>query len=66
QDPPLAVPTSRVPPEADFSAVAHGPTLLQRRVAKRADIRLTAVGDVLLAARKTTLAHLDPDEVDVR
>ncbi|MBZ6129393.1 ATP-grasp ribosomal peptide maturase [Streptomyces olivaceus] len=65
QDPPLAVPTSRVPPEADFSAVAHGPTLLQRRVAKRADIRLTAVGDELLAARKTT-AHPDPDEVDVR
>ncbi|MFI8946349.1 ATP-grasp ribosomal peptide maturase [Streptomyces sp. NPDC053750] len=66
QDPPLAVPTSRVPPEADFSAVAHGPTLLQRRVAKRADIRLTVVGDELLAARKTTLAALDPDEVDVR
>ncbi|MGV9283845.1 ATP-grasp ribosomal peptide maturase [Streptomyces sp. NPDC003730] len=66
QDPPLAVPTSRVPPEADFSAVAHGPTLLQRRVAKHADIRLTAVGDVLLAARKTTLASLDPAEVDVR
>ncbi|MFJ7240660.1 ATP-grasp ribosomal peptide maturase [Streptomyces olivaceus] len=65
QDPPLAVPTSRVPPEADFSAVAHGPTLLQRRVAKRADIRLTAVGDELLAARKTT-AHPDPHEVDVR
>ncbi|MFG2683505.1 ATP-grasp ribosomal peptide maturase [Streptomyces sp. NPDC048392] len=66
QDPPLAVPTSRVPPEADFSAVAHGPTLLQRRVAKRADIRLTAVGEALLAARKTALASLDPDEVDVR
>ena len=66
QDPPLAVPTSRVPPEADFSAVAHGPTLLQRRVAKRADIRLTVVGEELLAARKTALAHLGPDEVDVR
>ncbi|MFJ7768530.1 ATP-grasp ribosomal peptide maturase [Streptomyces sp. NPDC097107] len=66
QDPPLAVPTSRVPPEADFSAVAHGPTLLQRRVAKRADVRLTVVGDELLAARKTTLAGSDPDEVDVR
>ncbi|CAL9665610.1 ATP-grasp ribosomal peptide maturase [Streptomyces sp. enrichment culture] len=66
QDPPLAVPTSRVPPEADFSSVAHGPTLLQRRVAKRADIRLTAVGDELLAARKATSADMDPDEVDVR
>ncbi|GAA2573500.1 MULTISPECIES: ATP-grasp ribosomal peptide maturase [Streptomyces] len=66
QDPPLAVPTSRVPPEADFSAVAHGPTLLQRRVAKRADIRLTVVGDALLAARKTASAGPDPDEVDVR
>ncbi|KFG72073.1 ATP-grasp ribosomal peptide maturase [Streptomyces mutabilis] len=66
QDPPLAVPTSRIPPEADFSAVAHGPTLLQRRVAKRADIRLTAVGAELLAARKTTLAWPDPEEVDVR
>ncbi|MFE0930906.1 ATP-grasp ribosomal peptide maturase [Streptomyces mutabilis] len=66
QDPPLAVPTSRVPPEADFSAVAHGPTLLQRRVAKRADIRVTAVGEELLAARKTTLACPDPEEVDVR
>ncbi|MFE0812987.1 ATP-grasp ribosomal peptide maturase [Streptomyces sp. NPDC058794] len=67
QDPPLAVPTSRVPPEADFSAVAHGPTLLQRRVAKRADIRLTAVGGELLAARKASLACPEPEEVvDVR
>ncbi|MEU9553997.1 ATP-grasp ribosomal peptide maturase [Streptomyces fumanus] len=66
QDPPRAVPTSRVPPEADFSAVAYGPTLLQRRVAKRADIRLTAVGGRLLAARKATPAGADPDQVDVR
>ncbi|MFJ8538976.1 ATP-grasp ribosomal peptide maturase [Streptomyces sp. NPDC093591] len=63
QDPPRAVPTSRVAPDADFSAVAFGPTLLQRRVAKRADIRLTVVGERLLAARRTT----DPEaEVDVR
>ncbi len=64
EDPPQAVPTSRVAPDTDFSAVAHGPTLLQRRIAKRADIRLTVVGDRLLAARKTA----DPDarEVDVR
>ncbi|MEV6961059.1 ATP-grasp ribosomal peptide maturase [Streptomyces sp. NPDC051207] len=64
KDPPRAVPTSRVAPDTDFSAVAFGPTLLQRRIAKRADIRLTAVGDRLLAARKAA----DPDaaEVDVR
>jgi ATP-grasp ribosomal peptide maturase len=63
QDPPRAVPTSRVAPDTDFSAVAFGPTLLQRRVAKRADIRLTAVGDRLLAARKATGGEA---EVDVR
>ncbi|WP_320779966.1 ATP-grasp ribosomal peptide maturase [Streptomyces sp. CRN 30] len=66
QDPPRAVPTSRVSPETDFSAVAFGPTLLQRRVPKRADIRLTVVGDRLLAARKASAAGADPDEVDVR
>ncbi|WP_371667624.1 ATP-grasp ribosomal peptide maturase [Streptomyces sp. NBC_00289] len=66
QDPPRAVPTSRVNPDADFSAVAFGPTLLQRRVAKRADIRLTAVGERLLAARKAVPPDADPDEVDVR
>ncbi|MDQ0596874.1 ATP-grasp ribosomal peptide maturase [Streptomyces canus] len=63
QDPPRAVPTSRVTPDTDFSAVAFGPTLLQRRVAKRADIRLTVVGETMLAARKTTA---EDDEVDVR
>ncbi|MFJ3284114.1 ATP-grasp ribosomal peptide maturase [Streptomyces sp. NPDC086669] len=63
QDPPRAVPTSRVAPDADFSAVAFGPTLLQRRVVKRADIRLTAVGGELLAARKPAGADA---EVDVR
>ncbi|MFF6803226.1 ATP-grasp ribosomal peptide maturase [Streptomyces sp. NPDC012616] len=66
QDPPRAVPTTRVPPDADFAAVAYGPTLLQRRVAKRADIRLTAVGDRLLAARKDAVPGGDPDVVDVR
>ncbi|MGX4694186.1 ATP-grasp ribosomal peptide maturase [Streptomyces sp. JNUCC 63] len=66
QEPPRAVPTSRVAPDTDFGAVAYGPTLLQRRVAKRADIRLTAVGDMLLAARKATPTDADPDEVDVR
>lgn len=66
QDPPRAVPTSRVAPDTDFSAVAYGPTLLQRRIAKRADIRLTAVGERLLAARKPADPHADPDLVDVR
>ncbi|MFF4802892.1 ATP-grasp ribosomal peptide maturase [Streptomyces sp. NPDC001351] len=69
QDPPRAVPTSRVAPETDFSAVAFGPTLLQRRVGKRADIRLTVVGERLLAARKATADDADPDDpgaVDVR
>ncbi len=66
QDPPRAVPTSRVAPDTDFSAVAYGPTLLQRRIAKRADIRLTAVGERLLAARKATAPDADPDDVDVR
>ncbi|WP_217237955.1 ATP-grasp ribosomal peptide maturase [Streptomyces sp. AC555_RSS877] len=66
QDPPRAVPTSRVAPDTDFSAVAFGPTLLQRRVAKRADIRLTVVGEGLLAARKAVADDAEPDEVDVR
>ncbi|WP_086730808.1 ATP-grasp ribosomal peptide maturase [Streptomyces carpinensis] len=66
QEPPRAVPTSRVAPDTDFAAVAYGPTLLQRRIAKRADVRLTAVGETLLAARKATPADADPDEVDVR
>ena len=66
QDPPRAVPTSRVAPDTDFSAVAFGPTLLQRRFAKRADIRLTVVGERLLAARKATAPDADPKEVDVR
>jgi ATP-grasp ribosomal peptide maturase len=66
QDPPRAVPTSRVAPDTDFSAVAFGPTLLQRRIAKRADIRLTVVGERMLAARKAAAVDADPDDVDVR
>ncbi|MET7287162.1 ATP-grasp ribosomal peptide maturase [Streptomyces sp. NPDC005573] len=66
QEPPRAVPTSRVAPDTDFTAVAYGPTLLQRRVAKQADIRLTAVGNTLLAARKRTDPDAHPDDVDVR
>ncbi|MFD1659009.1 ATP-grasp ribosomal peptide maturase [Streptomyces caeni] len=64
QEPPRAIPTTRVAPDADFTAVAFGPTLLQRRIAKLADIRLTAVGDRLLAARKPAVP--DADDVDVR
>jgi glutathione synthase/RimK-type ligase-like ATP-grasp enzyme len=66
QEPARAVPTSRVAPDTDFTAVAFGPTLLQRRIAKRADIRLTVVGDTLLAARKLTAPDAHPDDVDVR
>ncbi|MEW2288639.1 ATP-grasp ribosomal peptide maturase [Streptomyces sp. NPDC047841] len=66
QEPPRAVPTSRVAPDADFTAVAFGPTLLQRRIAKRADIRLTVVGGTLLAARKPADPDAHPDDVDVR
>ncbi|MFF7333865.1 ATP-grasp ribosomal peptide maturase [Streptomyces sp. NPDC090306] len=66
QDPPRAVPTSRVAPGTDFAAVAFGPTLLQHRIPKRADIRLTAVGDRLLAARMQADPDAHPDLVDVR
>ncbi|MEU6805685.1 ATP-grasp ribosomal peptide maturase [Streptomyces neyagawaensis] len=66
QEPARTVPTSRVAPGTDFAAVAFGPTLLQRRIAKTADIRLTAVGDRLLAARKLVHPDAHPDEVDVR
>ncbi|MDX3357832.1 ATP-grasp ribosomal peptide maturase [Streptomyces sp. ME01-24h] len=61
-DPPLALPTTLVPPDADFSAVAGGPTLLQQYVPKAADIRLTCVGTGLYAARKRSA----PDQVDGR
>ncbi|NEA68202.1 ATP-grasp ribosomal peptide maturase [Streptomyces sp. SID12488] len=66
QEPPRVVPTSRVAPDVDFSAVTFGPTLLQRRVDKRADIRLTVVGDRILAARKAVAADAHPDDIDVR
>ncbi|NBM20184.1 hypothetical protein GUY61_32485, partial [Streptomyces sp. GC420] len=48
-----------VEPDADFTGVAAGPTLLQRYIRKEADIRLTCVGDRLFAARKPS----GPDEV---
>ncbi|MBP5865513.1 ATP-grasp ribosomal peptide maturase [Streptomyces scabiei] len=66
REPVGTVPTSRVAPGTDFTAVAFGPTLLQRRIAKTADIRLTVVGDRMLAARKVVAPDAHPDEVDVR
>ncbi|GGJ55533.1 MvdC/MvdD family ATP grasp protein [Streptomyces brasiliensis] len=61
-DPALALPTTLIGPDADFSAVAAGPALLQRYIRKRADIRLTAVGTQLFAARK----RARPGQVDGR
>jgi ATP-grasp ribosomal peptide maturase len=61
-DPPMALPTTLVPPDADFAGVAAGPTLLQRYIAKCADIRLTSVGDEHFAARKVA----EPGQVDGR
>lgn len=61
-DPPMALPTTLVPPDADFGGVAAGPTLLQRYIAKAADIRLTSVGDEWFAARKAS----EPGQVDGR
>ncbi|MGW0755494.1 hypothetical protein ACWD1Y_03180 [Streptomyces sp. NPDC002814] len=52
-DPALVLPTTLIGPDADFSAAAAGPALLQRYVPKRADTRLTCVGTRLFAARKT-------------
>jgi ATP-grasp ribosomal peptide maturase len=61
-DPGLALPTTLIGPDADFSAVAAGPALLQRYIPKRADVRLTCVGTRLFAARKTA----EPGQVDGR
>ncbi|MFF8382492.1 ATP-grasp ribosomal peptide maturase [Streptomyces kanasensis] len=62
EEPGLLVPTALVGPDADFSAVAAAPTLLQRYVPRRADVRLTAVGGRLFAARKRSA----PGQVDGR
>ncbi|MEU6393524.1 ATP-grasp ribosomal peptide maturase [Streptomyces sp. NPDC046939] len=64
----FAVPTTRVRPDEDYQDVAHGPTLLQRRVRKVADIRLTCVGDRLFAARATAAPDIEDADavVDVR
>ncbi|MFE9645075.1 ATP-grasp ribosomal peptide maturase [Streptomyces sp. NPDC006365] len=61
-DPTLALPTTLIGPDSDFSGVAAGPALLQRYISKRADIRLTCVSTRLFAARKTA----EPDQVDGR
>ncbi|MEU0989274.1 ATP-grasp ribosomal peptide maturase [Streptomyces sp. NPDC005953] len=61
-DPPMALPTSLVPQDADFSGVAAAPTLFQRYIAKSADIRLTSVGAESFAARKVA----EPGQVDGR
>ncbi|WP_149179739.1 ATP-grasp ribosomal peptide maturase [Streptomyces sp. TRM49041] len=58
----MEMPTALVGPEADFTDVALGPTLLQRYVPKTADIRLTSVGGRLFAARKVSA----PGQVDGR
>ncbi|NGO07086.1 hypothetical protein G5C60_05305 [Streptomyces sp. HC44] len=58
----LALPTTLIGSDADFSSVAAGPALLQRYIPKRADIRLTCVGTRLFAARKTA----EPGQVDGR
>ncbi|MFF8942266.1 ATP-grasp ribosomal peptide maturase [Streptomyces sp. NPDC014864] len=61
-EPGVALPTTLIGPDADFSAVAAGPALLQRYIPKRADIRLTCVGNRLFAARKTA----EPGQIDGR
>lgn len=62
----LAVPTTRVRPDEDYRDVAHGPTLLQRRVRKIADIRLTCVGERMFAARAQSEQESADGVVDVR
>lgn len=61
-DPALDLPTTLIGPDADFSAVAAGPVLLQQYIPKRADIRLTCVGARLFGTRKIA----DPGQVDGR
>ncbi|MEV6314403.1 ATP-grasp ribosomal peptide maturase [Streptomyces sp. NPDC051776] len=63
-NPPMTLPTTRIAPDADFAGVAAGPTLLQQRVPKCADIRLTCVGQAMFAARKAS--DPDPEQVDGR
>ncbi|MFD9793179.1 ATP-grasp ribosomal peptide maturase [Streptomyces sp. NPDC059070] len=50
--PGTALPTTLIGPGEDFSSVRAGPVLLQRYVPKKADVRLTCVGERLFGARK--------------
>jgi glutathione synthase/RimK-type ligase-like ATP-grasp enzyme len=61
-EPPVALPTTLIGPDADFSGVSAGPALLQQYIPKRADIRLTCIGTRLFAARKAAV----PGQVDGR
>lgn len=61
-DPQTALPTTRIGPDADFTGVAAGATLLQQYIPKQADIRLTCIGRQLFAARKVS----PPGQVDGR
>ncbi|MFI6490110.1 ATP-grasp ribosomal peptide maturase [Streptomyces sp. NPDC050564] len=61
-EPPVALPTTLIGPDADFSGVAAGPALLQQYIPKRADIRLTSIGTRMFAARKAAV----PGQVDGR
>ncbi|MFF4522833.1 MvdC/MvdD family ATP grasp protein [Streptomyces bluensis] len=61
-EPAVALPTTLIGPDTDFGPVAAGPALLQRYIPKRADIRLTCVGDRLFAARKRAA----PGQIDGR
>lgn len=62
-NPPVVIPTARVQPGTDFSAVAGSVTCLQREVPKVADLRLTVVGARLFACYITPK---DPGIVDWR
>lgn len=47
EEPPVTLPTTSVPPGADFSGVAASATCLQEEINKVLDVRLTVVGDEL-------------------
>lgn len=55
-EPAIALPTTLIGSDTDFAGVVAGPTLLQRYIAKRADIRLTSVGGQMFAARKVSVS----------
>ncbi|MFD7860989.1 MvdC/MvdD family ATP grasp protein [Streptomyces sp. NPDC059783] len=59
EDPPVTLPTARVPPGADFSGVAASATCLQQEVDKVGDLRLTVVGDRMFACLITADGTLD-------